>query len=606
VSNPVAIIDKFIATNDNYHFTSSIGLEVALKKNVMLNTDFALSYNSLQEQIFMPNHGMAHYYNNEAFNVSKGSNNYLLSIYNNTYLTFKKTINKVHHISSSTGLNMMSNKYQFDWGVARNAHENDQYQNLQDGASNLRRIGGENKNWNWLSLYENLNYTFKDRYLATASISLDGSSRIGVNAINTIKIINKTYGLFYSGGIGWRLSSEPFLNKISWLDELKLRASFGKTGNDDIGETNGLDYSKAVRFRESVGLYPALIPNKSLSYETVSQTNIGIDIVLWASRVRVTIDLFNSTINDMLILTPLKSYFGYSYKPENGGKMQNTGIEMDAFIRIVEGRSFKWDFQANFSKVKNEILALKGDNLISQIEGGEIVNQVGSAANSFYGYIFDGVYKSEEEALNANLMNDKLVKYTAGDARFKDLSGPDGTSDGIINQYDKTSIGSSMPDLFGGIQNTFTYNRWKLNTLVNFVSGNEIFNYVRYKNELMTGLENQSLSVLDRWQYDGQITDVPRALWNDPVGNSSFSTRWIEDGSYLRVQNISLSYRIPNKFLQFRNAEFYVSASNVLSVSKYLGYDPEFSYSYSHAEQGVDYGQTPQARQFLIGIKLGL
>jgi len=163
-----------------------------------------------------------------------------------------------------------------------------------------------------------------------------------------------------------------------------------------------------------------------------------------------------------------------------------------------------------------------------------------------------------------------------------------------------------MPDIYGGMQNTFTYKKWTLNTLINFVSGNEIFNYVRSENESMTGIENQSASVLNRWQYDGQVTDVPRAIWNDPIGNSSFSTRWIEDGSYLRIQNISLSYRIPNKFLQFRNAEFYASVNNILTLSKYLGYDPEFSYSYSHAEQGIDYGQTPQPRQFIIGIKLGL
>ena len=163
-----------------------------------------------------------------------------------------------------------------------------------------------------------------------------------------------------------------------------------------------------------------------------------------------------------------------------------------------------------------------------------------------------------------------------------------------------------MPDLYGGLQNTFTYKRWILDTYINVVSGNEVFNYVRYKNESMTGLENQSASVLNRWQNEGQITTTPRALWRDPVGNSAFSSRWIEDGSYLRVQNISLAYKIPNKFLQFRNAEFYISANNVLTLSKYLGYDPEFATSYSHAEQGVDYGQTPQARQFIIGIKLGL
>lgn len=606
VSNPLAIINRYKATNTNYHFISTMGFEVTLRKDLMLNTNFGLTYNALKEQIFMPNHGMSHYYNNEARNVAKATNNYLLSLYNNTYLSYKKVFNKVHSLTSSTGMNVLTHRYQLDWGLTMNAHENDEYQSLQDGTNNLRRIGGANKSMNWISLYENVNYTFKDKYIATASVSLDGSSRVGDNAINTINMGGNPLGLFYSVGAGWRISSEPFLNTVGWIDELKLRASYGKSGNDDIGESNASEYYKAVRFRETVGLYPAVIANKELSYETVSQINTGLDLGLWGSRVIATVDVFSSTTNDMLILTPIKSYLGYSFRPENGGKMNNSGIEFSTSIRVVDHKAFKWDLQANITKLKNEITEINGDKLITAIEGGEVVNMVGEAANSFYGYIFKGVYSSSEEAQIANLMNEKLVKYKAGDAIFADLSGPSGNPDGIINQYDKTTLGSSMPNLYGGLQNTFTYKRWILDTYINLVSGNEVFNYVRFKNESMTGLENQSASVLNRWQNQGQVTSIPRALWNDPVGNSAFSSRWIEDGSYLRIQNISLAYKIPNKFLQFRNAEFYVSANNVLTLSKYLGYDPEFATSFSHAEQGVDYGQTPQSRQFIIGIKLGL
>jgi len=606
VSNPVAIIDAFKASNSNYHFLSTMGFEAQLKKNLVLISDFSLTYNALKEQIFMPNHGMAHYYDDEAYNVAKATNNYLLSIYNNTYVSYKKVFNKVHSLSSSTGVNVMVNTYQLDWGLTMNASENDHYQALQDGTSNLRQIGGENRNWNSVSVYENVNYAFKDKYLASASVSLDGSSRIGANAINTIKIDNNPFGLFYGGGLGWRLSNEPFMKQLNWLDEFKLRVSYGKTGNDDIGESSASNYYQAIKFRETVGLYPAIIPNDQLSYETVSQVNGGTDIALWGNRIKLTADVFQSTTNDMLVMTPMASYMGYAFRPENGGKMQNTGVELSASLRIIDGRSFKWDVQANFSKIKNEIIALKGDRMITEITGGEVVNQVGSPANSFYGYVFQGVYSTTAEANAANLVNDKLVKYSAGDAKFADISGPNGKPDGIINQYDKVAIGSSMPKFYGGFQNTFTYKKWSLNTLINVVSGNKIFNYVRYQNEQMTGLDNQSANVLNRWESEGQVTNVPRALWNDPMGNSSFSTRWLEDGSYLRVQNVSLSYKLTNKFLQFRNAEFYISANNVLTVSKYLGYDPEFSYSYSHAEQGVDYGQTPQARQFIIGIKLGL
>jgi hypothetical protein len=210
------------------------------------------------------------------------------------------------------------------------------------------------------------------------------------------------------------------------------------------------------------------------------------------------------------------------------------------------------------------------------------------------------------EALTAGKVNDRYLKYEAGDAKFKDISGPAGTPDGVINNYDKTVIGSSNPENYGGLSNTFTYKRWSLNAFLQFVSGNEVYNYVRYQNESMMGLGNQSTKVLDRWEYDGQQTEMPRALYNDVIGNSDFSTRWIEDGSYLRIKNVSLNYTIPNEFLVFKNAQFYVSATNLFTVTKYIGYDPEFSFSSAHVTQGIDYGLTPQARQFVIGIKLGL
>lgn len=162
-----------------------------------------------------------------------------------------------------------------------------------------------------------------------------------------------------------------------------------------------------------------------------------------------------------------------------------------------------------------------------------------------------------------------------------------------------------MPKHWGGLGTTLTYKRWSLSVFAQFVSGNDIFNYLRSQNESMTGIENQNTTVLDRWQYEGQETMVPRALYGDVMGNSDFSTRWIEDGSYVRVKNIALSYTVPSEFLVFKHAKFYISASNIFTRTNYLGYDPDFSYSSSHVTQGIDYGLTPQPRQFIAGIKLG-
>jgi TonB-linked SusC/RagA family outer membrane protein len=606
VSNPLAIINNYTATNANNSFVAAVNFETSIKKILVINSKVGIIYNVLKEQIFQPNHGMEHYYDQEAINVAKATNNTLKSFYNNTYLTYSPNLIKGMNLSSVTGLNVQTNNFQLDWGLTKNANPNDKYQALQDGQNNLREIGGQNRVWNWMTVYENVSYSYLDKYFLTGSVSLDGSSRVGTNGLNTYKILGNPYGLFYAGGIAWRLSNESFLKHISWLEDLKLRLTIGKSGNDDIGESSAANYYDAVKYRETVGLFPAVLPNDNLSYETVTQINGGLDISLWGDRLTSNIDIFRAQTNNMLIYSPEQAYLGYDTRAENGGKMENKGVDISFLWRITERKSFKWQLQLNLSLINNKIDAISGGSLISSVDGAEIVNQVGSTANSFYGYIFKGVYSTAAQATAANLVNDKDIAYQAGDAIYKDISGPKGVPDGVINDYDKTSIGSSMPKGFGGLINSFTYKRLTLSIFIQYVFGNKVFNYMRFKDEQMTSLANQSQSVLDRWQYDGQITNVPRALWGDPVGNSDFSTRWIEDGSYVRLKNVTLSYKIPEKFLYFRSAEFYIAVQNIFTLSKYLGYDPEFSYSYLQVSQGIDYGQTPQFRQFMAGIKFGL
>jgi TonB-linked SusC/RagA family outer membrane protein len=606
ISNPQAIIDNYEATSNNFNFISTLGFSADLKDNLALNSNFGITYNVLKEQIFMPNKGMERYYNNEAINVSKATNNTLNSFYNNTYLKFNKKIGQNHVLTSNTGFNVYTNKFELDWGLTKNAHENDEYRMIQDGQNSLREIGGANRAWNWLSFYENVTYGYKDKYLASATVTLDGSSRVGDNAANTLKIADVPFGLFYSFGGAWRISNESFLKDKPKLEELKLRLTYGVSGNDDIGEANATNYYKAVKFRETSGLVPGVLLNDELTYETVSQLNGGVDIALYGNRVQASADFYKSTIDNMLIYAPLEAYFGFNFRPENGGKMQNKGLDLSVFFRILDKPSFKWDVKASYARVKNEVLEIKGEQLITNLKVAQIVNMPGEQANSFYGYIYEGVYTTAAEAQNSGMVNDRYLKYEAGDAKFKDISGPNGQPDGVINNYDKTVIGSSMPEHFGGIGNTFTYKRWALNAFVQFSAGNEVFNYLRYTNENMIGLGNQSTRILGRWEYDGQQTDVPRALHGDIIGNSDFSTRWIEDGSYMRLKNVSLSYTIPGEFLAFKNAQFYISGTNLFTVTKYLGYDPEFAFSSSHITQGIDYGLTPQARQFVVGIKLGL
>jgi hypothetical protein len=235
---------------------------------------------------------------------------------------------------------------------------------------------------------------------------------------------------------------------------------------------------------------------------------------------------------------------------------------------------------------------------------------VGEPILNFYGYEFHGVYATTEEsanpALGGRLETEKGVPFGPGDAKFSDLSGPEGIPDGIINEYDRTIIGSPVPDLFGGISNTVHYGRWSLRASLQFVTGQEVFNYLRYQNEKMTNLSNQSSNTLNRWTREGQQTDVPRALYLDPIGNAGFSTRWIEDGSYLRLKQLTLAYTIPEKIWFLRNMEVFATVTNLFTWSRYLGYDPEFSFSYYTMEQGIDYGMMPHTRTFMLGLSIGL
>jgi len=606
VSNPLATIENYTASNSNVNFNARLGLTGTINKSMFVKSNFRFNYNVLKEKVYMPNKGMELYYNDEAFNVAKLSNNSLNSFYNNTYLNYTKQIGNNHRITSNTGVHVYTNNFQYDWGLGKNAHENDEYRMIQDGQNALREIGGENRIWNWLSFYEHATYSYRDRYIASASVSFDGSSRVGDNAANTIMVGGVPFGLFYAGGLAWRISNESFLTDIAWLEDLKFRVSYGKSGNDDIGEANATNYYQSVKIRETVGLYPAIIPNSELTYETVSQTNAGVDLSLLGSKFTARFDIFRSVTDNMIIFSPVESYLGYDQRIENNGRMMNSGWEISSFYRIIERGSFKWDLNLNLSSIHNEVLEIRGDKMVYEVPGGERVNMVGETANSFFGYRFLGVYATQVDADNAGLVNEKLIPYQAGDAIFEDISGPDGTPDGVINDYDKTVIGSSLPDYFGGLINTFTYGRFSLSIALQFVYGNEIFNYIRYQNEKMSDLDNQSAAVLNRWQYDGHETDIPRALYNDPIGNSAFSSRWIEDGTYLRIKHVSLSYTIPTEWLVFRNAQFYVSANNLLTLSKYLGYDPEFAFSNAQIYQGIDYGLTPISRQFIIGLRLGL
>jgi TonB-linked SusC/RagA family outer membrane protein len=606
VSNPKAVMDNFEAENSNTRFLTSFKVEGDITSNLKLNSLLALNVNSLRQNAFYPNMGMEYYYNLEVWNSSQTMTNNLFAMFNDNYLNYSGSFNSIHRINIIAGAKWMTNRFEEDIAIAKNLNPNDHFVFLQAGSNILNEIGGDILNWNWFSAYSRLNYSVMDRYLFELNISNDLSSNVGREAPDVFLLNNVPFGAFYSGGFSWRLSEESFLKDIYSLNDLRLNLQYAVTGNDNIGTRNRQDYYRALPYRETSGMVPAGNPNPGLGFEKSNMFSLGGKLGILGNRLSLSIDYHNTEFSDMLIYEKLSSYIGDDFYPSNNASMVNKGYESNVYGRLIRTQSFTIDLGFNIAWIENEITGIKGNQIITQMPGYAVINRVGEKANSFYGYIFDGVFSSSEEAATAGLVNSVGIPFRAGDAIFRDISGPEGVPDKVINDYDKTILGSGLPNLYGGMTMNFTYRNLKLSTLWQFVHGNKIFNYVRFQNERMYDLSNQSITTLRRWSYDGHVTDIPKASWGDVVGNSDFSTRWIENGAYLRCRHIMLSYKIPVKFSTLRDFIVYANLVNPFTLTRYLGYDPEFSFSYHPVTQGADYGLMPQSRRIMFGVKIGL
>ncbi|MCK4923308.1 MAG: SusC/RagA family TonB-linked outer membrane protein [Bacteroidales bacterium] len=607
VSNPLAVINNFEGEQKNYRFANSLRAEVKIFQDYLKWTSLVgITFNSLQESVFMPNKGMELYYDEEVYNVSKSLKNYLSTVYSDNYLSYKQEFNNKHIITGAAGMRVYKNIFEIDWGIGKNSHISDEYKQLQNGVSYLREMGGENSAWNRMGFYTGAGYSFRNKYYLNANLSTEFSSRTGINAKDVLKISGYPFGLFYSFGAAWRISDESFLKHLYWLEDLKLRASYGKVGNDDIGNLSAINYYTVEHYRGTSGMIPGNISDQSLKFEINRQLNTGLDLSMFGNRLFIGLDIYSTKTEDMLVFEPQPTYTGVSFVPANNGEITNNGWEIGFNSRVISQRKFKWDLGINIAGLKNTVNVIKDGAVVTPFEGGQFITMVGEPVLNFYGYQFEGVFSSRQEALDAGLVNERGISFGAGDAKYTDFSGPNGTPDSVINEYDMTILGSPIPNLFGGLRNTFSYGRWSLSADFQLVLGRDVFNYLRFQNEKMTDLSNQSTSIQGRWTHDGQITDIPRALYNDPIGNSDFSSRWIEDGSYIRLKHLTLSYTVAQEIWLFRNLEILVTATNLYTWSKYLGFDPEFSYSNNTMEMGIDYGMVPQTRRFLLGFKVGL
>lgn len=598
VSNPRAILDNGIGVNKNYRFFGNLNFKYIINNSWNVNSLFGLTYNKERETFFIPDKGVADIILPTAIGKNRSGSEVQIfnSIYTDTYANYLKKFKDDHKVDVRFGFRTQSNNSESDLGLGYNSATDD-FTSVGAGSNLLRQVGGALGEWNWLNIYASANYNYRDKYFLTTSYAVDGSSRFGDN--------NK-YSLMTALTGAWMVSAENFMKNSTAIDYFKLRGTLSESGNDDIGNFTAQKYYVSQNLLGVQGLVSGNIGNPDLQWERVKKINLGADIGLFNERINLSMDFYGKKTANMIVYESVSGLSGFDYIVSNSSQMRTFGTEMSLNARAVSSPDFTFDFGLNLATYKNEIQSLPNGDILTQFGGATYITSVGRDANLFYGLQTNGVYSTTSDAqadgLSRRLTNGELVPFTGGDMRFTDTNG-----DKVIDDKDRMAIGNPNPDLTGSFTANFTYKRFSLQGLFNFSVGNDLYNGVRYNLEKMSGYENQSIAVENRWRAEGQQTDIPKATWGDPMGNASFSDRWIEDGSYLRLKTLVLGYDFNVAKMKYIKAvKVYATANNLFTLTNYLGYDPEFSATSSLFGQGADIGLTPQFRTLQLGLRLGL
>ncbi|MBC7653362.1 MAG: TonB-dependent receptor [Oligoflexus sp.] len=533
-----------------------------------------------------------------------------LSYLSENFLTYSNTFAKKHNVTLLGGASYQKFRAE-DYGARSQSFLTNSvsYWNLGSGAVSLP--GNSSLTESQLaSLYGRLNYNFDDRFLFTFNTRYDGSSNFSKN--------NK-WAFFPSGALAWNMHNEKFMQNINAISSFKWRVSYGLTGNQAINPYQtlaGFSSVFSVIGNSPVNaVRPTSIANDDLKWETTAQQNIGIDVGLINNRINFTADYYKSITSDLLFNVPLPQYTGYSSQLQNIGKIQNSGLEFTLGTKNLTG-TFTWNTDFNISFNRNKVLELpKGNDILYANAPGHMVGigqtsqilRVGQPIGTFFGWIYDGVYQTGDTFLTGG-----GFEQVAGGEKFRDISGkkdnngsPLFTPDGIINNDDRAIIGNPNPKFTYGINNDFGFKNFDLNVFFQGSQGNDILSYTLLELETISGRNNATTEALNRWTPTNTDTNVPIA---SATRSQRASSRFVFDGSYIRLKNIALGYTLPkttaNKF-KMQSLRVYVSAQNILTSTKYRGYDPEVNYRSSNLNAGVDYASYPNAKSVTAGINVG-
>ena len=521
VSNPLAIVNTLDSRNRQYDLNMKAGIAYNPFRELTLTGTVGLYYNYDNEHLFIPGASeativpLSDKYGLRNNAVSDGVA-VTTNFFANLNASYKKTFNYVHQLNAIAGWQLMTTKNEYDAGEGRNTG-NDFYQTLGSTIDGRRFLGYINS-WNWTNFYGHADYTYNNMVQASVNIAVDAASSTGTDVARFYTYPSVGVTLL---GKGWK----PLLD-ATWLNKLNVRAEYGLTGNSRFSSQMGGYYYSTVPYMQLSTIVRSNIPNVSLKPEKNASLNLGLDLSVLNNRLNVSFDYYNNQISDMISAMPLSSVYGSVPYYANVGKLENTGIELSVQASLVRTRNFEWIVGGNITRSRDKIKSLGGEEqiVLSYDNGVQMVNRVGESPYQFYGYQADGVYSTQAEADAANLSNRTGRRYNAGDVRFVDQNG-----DNRIDDKDRILLGSAAPSFFGGFYTQLKYKGFALSAEFSYSKDNIAYNAVRQQLEAVSTTNNQSIAAVNRWTVEGQKTDMPKATWKDPVGNSYFSSRWMED-----------------------------------------------------------------------------
>lgn len=614
LANPIALNEYAEAENKNRFENSLLNLSVTPKfqinKNLSVSEHFSYSLVNTNEKYYIPINGVPSYF---VTNVNAYRTNEVRSLFSKQNSVMSDTRvdwhNRydAHNVALFGGVRINWESYTLNSQLGYNTGS-DKTPFMSSGLLNASS-DGTNDNWKSVAWYAQANYDYLGRYFLQANLTAESSSRFGKDVDAGLRMAGVAWGVFPSVQASWVMSNEPWLAKVKAIDYLRLTAGLDISGNDDIDFYAARSFLSSKLFLNTIaGRTLSGIGNTDIRWETTRRANIGLQSNLFNNRLSVSLNAYKSWTSNLLTLQSLNFLAGLEQNWSNGGKLENTGFDAAVAFKVLALKDWQWELGASVGHYKNKITALPDGRsfLDTEYYGSTIRSQVGSAANLFYGFETNGVFATTEQANAAGLYvldaNGVTKHYFgAGDVVFVDRN-----DDHVINDADRTAIGDPNPDLYGNIFTTLAYKRFKLDARFNYSLGGDVYNYLRSQLENGSRFMNQTTNLVSRWQVEGQVTDVPQISFQDPMGNSRFSDRWIEDGSYLRLKSITLSYDLPMRSGFLQGMQFWIQANNVFTLSKYLGSDPEFSSTSSVIGQGVDLGQIAQSRSFVAGVKINL